>query len=144
MSDSVTSESLAVVDAYYRAGQAGRLIDFGGYLDEDFVVTAPNYFPWGGRHEGASFFRDEVLPNLPDVLDFSRCRYDRFFGEGEQVVALITIGVAGTPDLIQISEHWTVHAGKATSIWVAYFEPQALLQQLGLEPSVLSGRQPQR
>ena len=29
-------------------------------------------------------------------------------------------------------EHWTVKNGKATSIWVAYFEPQALLDKLGI------------
>jgi hypothetical protein len=32
----------------------------------------------------------------------------------------------------KISEHWTVKNGKATSIWVAYFEPQALLDKLGI------------
>jgi hypothetical protein len=38
----------------------------------DFSTTAPNYLPWGGVRAGAAFFRDEVLPNLPDVLDFGR------------------------------------------------------------------------
>jgi ketosteroid isomerase-like protein len=133
-----TAATLAVVDAYYQAGKDGRLTDFGRYLHDDFVVTAPNYFPWGGTHAGAKFFRDEVLPTLPDVLDFTRCTYDRFFGAGERAVALITIGVTGTPDLIKISEHWMVREGLATSIWVAYFEPQPLLRKLGLPLSVLS------
>jgi hypothetical protein len=34
--------------------------------------------------------------------------------------------------MIQISEHWTVREDRATSIWVAYFEPQALLEKLGI------------
>jgi hypothetical protein len=38
----------------------------------DFSTTAPNYLPWGGVRAGAAFFREEVLPNLPDVLDFGR------------------------------------------------------------------------
>jgi ketosteroid isomerase-like protein len=139
MSDDVTRANLAVVDAYYQAGREGRLTDFGPYLHEDFTVSAPNYFPWGGRHEGADFFREQVLPTLPSLLDFSRCEYDRFFGDGEQVVALITIGVAGTDDLIKISEHWTVRDGKATSIWVAYFEPQPLLDKLDIAASTLGG-----
>lgn len=52
--------------------------------------------------------------------------------EGEHVVALINIGVTDTDAINKISEHWTVRGGKATSIWVAYFEPQALLDKLGL------------
>jgi ketosteroid isomerase-like protein len=127
-----TERNKAVVDAYYQAGKEGRLTDFALWLDSDFSVTAPDYLPWGGTHEGAAFFRDEVLPNLPATLDFSRFPYDVFVGEGEQVVALINIGVAGTDAMIKISEHWTVRNGKARSIWVAYFEPQALLDKLGI------------
>jgi hypothetical protein len=73
-----------------------------------------------------------VLPNLPGTLDFSRFSYDAILGEGDQVVALINIGVAGTEDMIKISEHWKVEDGKARSIWVAYFEPQSLLKKLGI------------
>ena len=60
-----------VVDAYYQAGVQGRLTSFAPYLDPDFRTTAPNYLPWGGRHQGAAFFRDQV-PNLPNVLDFAK------------------------------------------------------------------------
>jgi hypothetical protein len=38
--------------------------------------------------------------------------------------------VTGTADVIQISEHWEVRDGKALSLWVAYFEPQALLDKI--------------
>jgi ketosteroid isomerase-like protein len=130
--DSESARNKAIVDAYYQAGVEGRLPDFGVHLHPDFTTTAPNYLPWGGTHLGAEFFRNEVLPNLPDVLDFSRFSYEVFFADGEHVVALINIGVTGTDAIIKISEHWTVRDGKATSIWVAYFEPQALLDKLGL------------
>ena len=62
----------AVVDAFYQAGIEGHLTSFARYLAPDFRVTAPNYLPWGGTHSGAAFFRDEILPNLPDVFDFAR------------------------------------------------------------------------
>lgn len=133
MSDpTLSAQSKAVVDAYYQAGFENRLTDFGPYLHEDFTTTAPNYLPWGGVHLGGAFFRDEVLPTLPSVLDFGRFSYDVLIAEDEKVVALINIGVTGTDAMIKISEHWTVKDGKATSIWVAYFEPQALLDKLGL------------
>ena len=93
---SEVARNKAVVDAYYQAGKEGRLTDFAPYLHPDFTTTAPDYLPWGGTHRGAGFFRDTVLPNLPDTLDFSRFSYDVFVGEGNQVVALINIGVAGT------------------------------------------------
>jgi len=133
MSNRSSSErSKAVVDAYYQAGVKGGLGDFAPYLHPDFTTTAPSYLPWGGVHPGAAFFRDEVLPKLPDVLDFGRFSYDVFFAENERVVALVNFGLTGSNAMIKISEHWTVRNGKATSIWVAYFEPQALLDKLGI------------
>jgi hypothetical protein len=74
----------------------------------------------------------EVLPNLPNVLDFGRFGYDVFLTENDRVVALVNFGLTGSDATIKISEHWTVKSGKATSIWVAYFEPQALLDKLGV------------
>jgi ketosteroid isomerase-like protein len=109
MTNSTISErSRAVVDTYYQAGVRGRLTDFAPYLHEDFTTTAPNYLPWGGLHEGAAFFRDQVLPNLPDVLDFGRFSYDVFIAEDGHVVALVNFGLTGTDQMIKISEHWTV------------------------------------
>lgn len=125
-------ETKTVVDAYYQAGVEGRLPDFGAFLDDEFVVTAPNYLPWGGTHLGADYFRNQVLEHLPETLDFSRFSYESFITEGGHAVALINIGVVGTEDTIQISEHWEVRNGKATSLWVAYFEPQPLLKLLGI------------
>jgi ketosteroid isomerase-like protein len=129
---SKSDQSMAVVDAYYQAGVENRLTDFAPFLHPDFHVTAPSYLPWGGKHPGAAFFRDEVLPSLPNVLDFSRFSYEVFFAADEKVVAMINIGLTGSDEMIKISEHWTVENGKATSIWVAYFEPQALLDKLGI------------
>jgi hypothetical protein len=122
----------AVVDAYYQAGVQRDLHSFGKYLHPDFTVTAPNYLPWGGTHHGASYYLDEVLAHLPESLDFGRFGYDSFTGENGHIVALIRIGVTGTDALIKISEHWQVGDGLARSIWVAYFEPQALLDKLGI------------
>jgi hypothetical protein len=48
----------AVADAYYQAGVRGDLPASGDYLDENFIVTAPNYLPWGGTHRGAAFFME--------------------------------------------------------------------------------------
>jgi ketosteroid isomerase-like protein len=129
---SSSEQSKALVDAYYQAGAEGHLKEFARYLHPDFTTTAPNYLPWGGFHPGAAFFRDEVLPNLPNVLDFGRFSYDVFLGESDRVVALVNFGLTGSDAMIKISEHWTVKDGKATSIWVAYFEPQALLDKLGI------------
>jgi ketosteroid isomerase-like protein len=134
----ISAQSKAVVDAYYQAGVQGRLTDFAPYLHPDFTTTAPNYLPWGGMHLGAAFFRDQVLPNLPDVLDFSRFSYDVLFAEGEKVIALVNFGLTGSEATITISEHWTVRDGKATSIWVAYFEPQKLLDKLGIAHGLAS------
>ncbi len=47
-------------------------------------------------------------------------------------MAVINMGVTGTDAIIKIADHWTVRDGKVASIWVAYFEPQALLEKLGI------------
>jgi ketosteroid isomerase-like protein len=135
----IGAQSKEVVDAYYQAGVRGDLPSFGRFLHPDFKVTAPNYLPWGGTHEGASFFRDQVLKHLPETLDFSRFSYDSITSEGGHVVALINIGVTGTNATIKISEHWNVKDGKALSILVAYFEPQALLEKLGIRNALPVG-----
>jgi ketosteroid isomerase-like protein len=142
VSQTTSEQSKAVVDAYYQAGVRGRLTDFGAYLHPDFTTTAPNYLPWGGVHPGAAFFRDEVLPNLPDILDFGRFGYEVFIAADERVVALVNFGIIGSDATIKISEHWTVRDGRATSIWVAYFEPQALLDKLGIAHGLSRSAQP--
>ena len=123
----------AVVDEFYKAGIQGHLTSFAQYLHPDFTVTAPNYLPWGGRHAGAAFFRDQALPSVSDLFDFARFSYDNVVAEDGRVVAVINMGVTGTDAIIKIADHWTVRDGKATSLWVAYFEPQALLEKLGIK-----------
>ena len=123
----------AVVDEFYKAGIKGHLTSFAQYLHRDFTVTAPNYLPRGGRHAGATFFVDQILSSLPDVFDFARFSYDNVVAEDGHVAAVINMGVTGTNAIIKIAGHWTVRDGKAASIWVAYFEPQALLEKLGIK-----------
>jgi ketosteroid isomerase-like protein len=121
-----------VVDEFYKAGLRRDLTSFSQYLHTQFTWTAPNYLPWGGTHTGATLFRDQVLSSLPDVFDFARFSYDNVVAEDGRVVAVINMGVTGTDAIIKIADDWTVHDGKVTSIWVAYFEPQALLEKLGI------------
>jgi hypothetical protein len=42
------------------------------------------------------------------------------------------MGVTGTEHVIKILDLWTIRNGKAVELWVAYFEPQALLDKLGV------------
>jgi ketosteroid isomerase-like protein len=122
----------AVAHAFYQAGVEGRLPSFAQYLDPDFLVTAPSYLPWGGPHKGAAFFSGDILPNLPQVFDFSRFSYVSVTAEDDRVAAIINMGVTGTDAVIKILDLWTIRNGKAVELWVAYFEPQALLDKLGL------------
>src|SRR5258708_22775436 len=109
MSNQATSEqSRAAVDSYCQAGVQGRLTGFASYLHPDFSTTAPNYLPWGGVHAGAAFFRDEVLPNLPSVLDFGRFSYDVLVAEDERVVALVNFRLTGRAATVKIYEHSSV------------------------------------
>jgi ketosteroid isomerase-like protein len=130
-------ENKAVADSYYQAGVRGDLPAFGDFLDENFTVTAPNYVPWGGTHHGAAFFRN-ALRDIGDIFDFSRFGYEELIAEGDHVVALFRVRVSGTDATVTISGHWTTRNGKALSIWAIYFEPQPLLEKLGLSYSALA------
>jgi len=48
-------------------------------------------------------------------------------------VAVFNIGVTGTDAIIKIVDHWTLRDGQAISLWAAYFEPQAVLEKLGIK-----------
>jgi ketosteroid isomerase-like protein len=129
---SESERNKAMVDAFYQLGIGGHLTDFARYLTPDFTWTAPNYLPWGGTHSGAARFRDEVLSSLPGVFDFARFSYISVLAEGDRVDATINQGIVGTDSVVKIVDCWTIRDGKIASIWVAYFEPQALLDKLGI------------
>jgi hypothetical protein len=67
------------------------------------------------------------------VFDFARFSYDTVVAEDGHVVAVFNIGVTGTDAIIKIVDHWTLRDGKAISLWAAYFEPQAVLEKLGIK-----------
>ena len=117
------------------------------YLHPDFFAIAPSYVPLGGRRHTAESFRDEVMPHLAKMLDFTHFKYESLVAEEDQVVALVSIGIADTDDSVLISEHWTVRDGKALSLLVLFFEPQKLLEQYptsptGSRPSPISRMRP--
>src|ERR1700722_19139415 len=129
----------ALLDEYYKAGIRGPLTSFAAYVHPDFAVTAPNYLPWGGRHVGAAFFHDHLLPGATDVFDLARFSYDNVIAEDGHVVAVFNIGVTGTDAIVKIVNHRTLRDGKAVSLWAAYFEPQAVLEKLAIKLTVDGG-----
>jgi len=116
--------------AFYDGGVRGDISGFGQYLHPDFVCSAPNYLPWGGDTQGAHGYLNDVLAQVAKVLDFGRFSYESITAENDRVVAVINVGVTGTRAMIKISEHWRLRNDKAQSIWVAYYEPMALLEQI--------------
>ncbi len=128
----VIERNKAIVSAFYDGGVRGDITGYGVYLHPEFVVEAPHYLPWGGAH-GPDAYLNIVLPQVGAALDFTRFRYESITAEEDRVVALIQVGVTGTDATIKISEHWRIKGERAVSLWVAYYEPGILLQQLGDE-----------
>jgi ketosteroid isomerase-like protein len=126
----VIARNKAIVRSYYEGAQRGDISEFAKSLHPDFVVSAPNYLPWGGSHHGAERFLQVILPQAAKALDFGRFGYERFTAEDDHVVVLIRVGVAGSNAMIKISEHWDLKDEKVLSFWVAYYEPKALMDQL--------------
>ena len=126
----VIARNKAIVGAFYDGGVRGDITGYGAHLHPDFVVAAPDYLPWGGAH-GPDAYLQTVLPQVGAALDFTRFRYESITAEEDRVVALIQVGVVGTNATIRTSEHWTIKGEKAVALWVAYYEPGVLLEQLG-------------
>lgn len=122
----------AVVRAYYEGAQRGDISGYGEFLHADFLLQAPSYLPWGGVYRGADQFLQVVLPQVGRALDFNRFSYESITAEEDRVVALINVGVMHRDAMVKVSEHWVVRQEKALSLWVAYYEPQELLKQLGV------------
>lgn len=120
-----------VVRGFYEGAAQAGLGSFKDYIAEKFHVYAPRYLPWGGRSDKQRYI-DWVIPQVVAILDFDRLSYESLTAEGEHVVAFINIGVRGTDQSIMISEHWDLADEKAIKLRVAYFEPQVLLERLGL------------
>jgi ketosteroid isomerase-like protein len=130
MSSATSTGNKAAVRAFYDGAVRGDISGFGSYLHPMFGCSVPRYLPWGGDTQGADAYLNVVLPQIARVLDFGRFSYDSLTAEEDHVVALINVGVMDTESMIKISEHWTLEAGRARSIWVAYYEPAALLSRL--------------
>jgi ketosteroid isomerase-like protein len=124
-----------IVRAFYEGGVRGDITGFANFLHPDFVLDAPGYLPWGGHYRGSHNYLEIVLPAVAEALDFSRFSFESITAEDDRVVALINVGVKGSEDAIKISEHWLLGDGKALSLWVAYYEPQSLLEQLKINRS---------
>jgi hypothetical protein len=66
----------------------------------------------------------------------SRAAHKRFATPEEigQVIASdLTSPFTGTDAITKIVDHSTLRDGKAISLWFAYFEPQAVLEKLGIK-----------
>jgi hypothetical protein len=57
-------------------------------------------------------------------------------------LTLSSIGIANSPETILISEHWTARDGKALSLLVIFFEPQALLDGVNVPHGLARNNSP--
>jgi hypothetical protein len=123
----LTDRNKALVRSFYEGGTNSDAKTYGEIFLPEFEVTAPAYLPWGGTSNLQAYL-DDVLHQVTAVLDFKRCEIISLVGENEQIVILINIGLMGMAEKVKISEHWTIKNNRALSLWVAYFEPEALMQ----------------
>lgn len=125
----LTDRNKALVRTFYEGGTNREARSYGEIFHPEFKVTAPGFFPWGGTSDLQAYL-DDVLHQVTAVLDFSRCNIVSLVGENDEVVIVIDIALVGADDIIRISEHWTIRNNKAINLWVAYFEPAALMELL--------------
>lgn len=123
----LTDSNKALVHSFYAGGTNSEAKEYGEIFHPDFKVTAPKYLPWGGTGDLNTYLGD-ILIQVTEVLDFKRYEIISLIGENDSVVIVIDIGIMGTPHTVRISEHWEIKNGKAIYLWVAYFEPDKLME----------------
>jgi len=123
----LTDQNKALVRSFYEGGTDSEAREYGEIFNPGFKVSAPDYLPWGGTSD-LNAYLNNVLHQVTAVLDFKRCKIVSLVGENELVVIAIDIGLKGTDYSVRISEHWSIKGGKALSLWVAYYEPQKLME----------------
>jgi ketosteroid isomerase-like protein len=121
-----TDNARELVLRFYEGGARGDIMNFRDSLADNFVLHVPPQLPWGGTFNKQQYVA--LLPRVASTLDFTRLKFLAFVAEGNHVVALIDIGVAGTDRSVIISEHWDVRDAKAIQLRVAYFDPSILLE----------------
>lgn len=125
----LTDQNKALVHSFYAGGTNSEAKEYGEIFHPEFKVTAPDYLPWGGTSNLKTYLED-ILLQVTAVLDFKRCEIISLIGENDSVVIVIDIGIMDTPHTVRISEHWSIQKGKAINLWVAYFEPQQLMEAI--------------
>ncbi len=113
-----------VADAY-AAMQGGDVPAFLAVLDEGIVVHEPDFLPYGGTANGREAFV-RLLPKAAALLDISRLVVDELIAEGDSVVALFRIGLAGSNAEARLAERWLMRDGKAVELRVFWFDPPVL------------------
>ena len=115
----------AIAELFYQCAKRGDMTDFFALATEDFTITAPAYLAWGGVHRG----KDAILKILPIAgahVDFQQFSVESLTAEENRVVAVLQVGVTGSPSMLRFSDHWQIENGLASSMWFAIFEPEAL------------------
>lgn len=114
-----------IAQMFYECAKRGDMTAFFALAAEDFTLTVPAYLPWGGVHRG----KDDILKILPVAgahVDFQRFSVESLTAEENRVVAVLRVGVTGSPAMLRLSDHWEIENGLASSMWFAIFEPEAL------------------
>ena len=115
----------AIAHMFYECAKRGDMTDFFALAAQDFTISAPGYLPWGGVHRG----KDAILKILPIAgahVDFQRFSVESLTAEENRVVAVLRVGVTGSPTTLRFSDHWQIENGLASSLWFAIFEPGGL------------------
>jgi ketosteroid isomerase-like protein len=110
-----------IIHDAYEAMKRGDIKGFIGVLDPEIEVREPDALPYGGTYKGIDALMGMFAKAGP-LLDSSQLIVDELTGDGDKVVAVLRIPLRGGAGEALISEHWTLHEGKATRLQVFWFD----------------------
>jgi ketosteroid isomerase-like protein len=126
---STTEATTAVVRAMYDTAAAGDLEAFWALVDDNIEAYSPADFPWAGPHHGATAWRDQALPFLAAVHDFTRMSYE-LIANGDKCAALVRVGIKDSDEEVRYTEVWTVDNHKVVHLRVYCYDPRPVYRQI--------------
>lgn len=122
-----TANAVDVVRAVLEAMGRGDLEGLLASLHEDLEVHEPPGLPYGGVYKGREGLQ-QILVQAAPLLDATTLQVGSIVSDGDRAFAQISLRTAGTGELVEALEEYTVTEGLVSKIRVFMWDPTAVVR----------------
>ena len=120
-----TEDNRALITEMYAAAKRGDFESFFAVISPDVVVTEPHFLPYGGSYHGLDGL-ERLFSDVTQILDLPNLTVDRLIADGDHVLGLIRVPIAGTDSEVNLAELSIIEDGKVVEMRI-YFHDAGML-----------------